>query len=62
MQPTFARNRMLDSLDRINTEVADQAERLGLLQQDLDDHAERLDRIAARIEANAARIAAILGD
>lgn len=49
------------ALERMDTSLAAQRNRMGALQRDLDHHAQELDQLALRIDASMDRLQALLG-
>lgn len=53
-------NKMMRTLNRIDTQIDVQWGRAGLMQRWLDDHAERLDNLSSNIDSSLARMDALL--
>jgi hypothetical protein len=51
---------LMTVLANLDSDIDVQWGRIGLMQRWLDDHTERLDHLAARLDANLARINALL--
>ena len=53
-------NKLISTLNRIDSQIDVQWGRAGLMQRWLDDHAERLDNLSLSIEASLARMDRLL--